>query len=133
MYHSENPGIFKKWNVQKSQFEVMWRSKGKAWVIRILFIEWIKEIFSPAVKKSLLETNLPLKALLVLDNAPAHPPGFEDDLSEEFEFIKVKFLPPNSTPILQSMDQRVILNFKKLYARAPGWLSRLSVRLRLRT
>ena len=53
-----------------------------------------------------------------MDNTPAHPPGFEDNLPEEFEFIKVKFLPPNTTPILQPMDQQVILNFKNLYTKA---------------
>ena len=72
---------------------------------RILFVEWINEVFGPAVKKYLLEKNLPLKVLLVMDNAPAHPSGLEDDLLEEFEFIKVKFLPPNTTPLLQPMDQ----------------------------
>ena len=96
----------------------MWRSKSKTWVTHILFVEWIKEVFGPAVKKYLLEKNLPLKALLVMDNAPAPAPGLEDDLLEEFEFIKVKFLPPNPTPILQPMDQQVILNFKKLYTKS---------------
>ncbi|XP_035209655.1 tigger transposable element-derived protein 1-like [Stegodyphus dumicola] len=33
--------------------------------------------FGPAVKKYLEENGLPLKCLLVLDNAPAHPPGLE--------------------------------------------------------
>ena len=116
--HSENPRAFKKCKVQKSQLSVMWRSNSKAWVTRILFVEWINEVFGPAVKKYLLEKNLPLKVLLVMDNAPAHPPGLEDDLLEEFEFIKVKFLPPNTTPLLQPMDQQVISNFKKLYTKA---------------
>ena len=114
VYHSENPRAFKKCKVQKSQLNVMWRSNSKAWVTRILFVEWINEAFGPAVKKSLLGKSLPLKALLLMDNAPVHPPGFEDDLLEEFESTKVKFLPPNTTPILQPMDQQVILNFKKL-------------------
>ena len=96
---------------------VMWRPNSKGWVTCILFIGWINEVFCPTVKQYLLEKNLPLKALLVMDNAPAPAPGLEDDLLEEFEFIKVKFLPPNPTPILQPMDQQVILNFKKLYTK----------------
>jgi hypothetical protein len=36
----------------------------------------------------------------------------------QFEFITVKFLPPNSTPLIQPMDQQVISNFKKLYTKA---------------
>lgn len=43
-----------------------------------------------------------------MDNAPSHPPGFEDILLEEFKFIKVKFLPPNTSLILQPMDQHVL-------------------------
>nr|XP_053650862.1 tigger transposable element-derived protein 1-like [Cherax quadricarinatus] len=36
----------------------------------------------------------------------------------DMSFIKVKFLPPNTTPLLQPMDQQVISNFKKLYTKA---------------
>jgi len=61
---------------------------------------------------------LPLKALLVMDNAPAHPQGLEEDLSAEYGFIQVKSLPPNTTPLIQPMDQQVISNFKKLYTKA---------------
>ncbi|XP_045139357.1 tigger transposable element-derived protein 1-like isoform X2 [Portunus trituberculatus] len=118
VYHSENPQVFKRFKVQRKQLSVMWRANSKAWVTRQFFTEWINEVFGPSVKKYLHEKNLPLKALLVLDNAPAHPPGLEDDLLEEFQFIKVKFLPPNTTPILQPMNQQVIGNFKKLYTKA---------------
>ena len=52
-----------------------------------------------------------------MDIAPAHPPGLEDDLMKEFDFIKIKFLPPNTTLLLQPMDQQVIANFKKLYTK----------------
>ncbi|XP_064090690.1 tigger transposable element-derived protein 1-like [Macrobrachium nipponense] len=118
VYHSENPRAFKKNNVQKKLLHVMWRSNTKAWVTRILFVEWMNEGFGPEVKKCLREKDLPFKALLVMDNAPAHPPSVEEDLLDEFKFIKVKFLPANTTPILQPMDQQVIANFKKLYTKA---------------
>ncbi|PNF37791.1 hypothetical protein B7P43_G10140 [Cryptotermes secundus] len=65
----------------------------------------------------MLEINLPLHVLLVMNNAPAHPPGLQDD-PEEFKFIKIQFLPPNTTPLLQPIDQQVISNFKKLYTKA---------------
>ncbi|GBM25870.1 Tigger transposable element-derived protein 1 [Araneus ventricosus] len=65
-----------------------------------------------------MKTTYPCKqALLVLDNAPAHPPNLEDDILEEFKFIKVLYLPPNTTPVLQPMDQQVISNFKKMYTK----------------
>ncbi|XP_069168651.1 tigger transposable element-derived protein 1-like [Procambarus clarkii] len=72
----------------------------------------------PAIKKYLQENSLPLKAPLLLNNAPAHPPGLEDSLDEEFGFLTIKFLTPNTTPLLQPMDQKIISNFKKLYERA---------------
>ena len=88
-----------------------------AWVTRILFIEWIKKVFGPTVKKYLLEKNMLLKPLLIMDNS-VHPPGFDNNLLEEFEFIKVKFLPLNTTPVVQPMYQQVISNFKKFYTKA---------------
>uniref|UniRef100_UPI00358EFACF tigger transposable element-derived protein 1-like n=1 Tax=Myxine glutinosa TaxID=7769 RepID=UPI00358EFACF len=118
VYHSENPRVFKKNNVIKSKLNVMWRANVKAWATRQFFTEWIHEKFAPSVKAYLEEKNLPLKALLVMDNAPAHPPGLEEDLEEEYSFIKGKFLPPNTTPLIQPMDQQVISNFKKLYTKA---------------
>ena len=49
------------------------------------------------------------------DNAPAHPPGLEEDLVKEFDFIQVKIFPPSMTLTLQPMDQQVISNHRKLY------------------
>ncbi|PNF21961.1 hypothetical protein B7P43_G01794 [Cryptotermes secundus] len=104
--------------VLKSRLNVMWRSNNKPWVTRDLFTDWINEVFGPSVKKYLLEMNLPLHVLLLMDNALAHPPDLQDDLLEEFKFIKIQFLPPNTTPFLQPMDHQVISNFKKLYTKA---------------
>ncbi|KAJ7316369.1 hypothetical protein JRQ81_002531 [Phrynocephalus forsythii] len=118
VYHSENPRVFKKNNVVKSQLKVMWRSNSRAWVTRSIFMEWVHEVFGPSVTKYLQDKNLPMRCLLLLDNAPGHPPGLERDLAEEFAFINVKFLPPNTTSLIQPMDQLVISNFKKLYTKA---------------
>ena len=51
---------------------------------------------------------LPFKILMVLDNAPAHPQMLQDLHSN----IKLVFLPPNTTSLLQPMDQGVIRMFK---------------------
>ena len=117
VYHSENPRVFKRNNVQKGKLPVMWRSNSKAWATRSVCREWITECFGPQVKQFLLDNGLPLKCLLLMDNAPAHPVGLEDELDEELNFITFKFLPPNTTALIQPMDQQVIANFKKLYTR----------------
>ncbi|UYV78607.1 hypothetical protein LAZ67_16002133 [Cordylochernes scorpioides] len=115
VYYSENPRAFKSHKILKEKLQVMWRSNPKAWVTRKFFVEWVNLVFGPTIKKYLQENNLPVQALLILDNAPAHPPNLEDDILDELKFIKVLYLPPNTTPILQPMDQLVIYNFKKLY------------------
>ena len=117
VYHSENPRAFHAHKILKERLQVLWRANAKAWVTRQFFVEWVNLAFGPAVKRYLEENNLPLKCLLILDNAPAHPPSLEDDILEEFSFIKVLYLPPNTTSILQPMDQQVIANFKKLYTK----------------
>ncbi|XP_067941110.1 tigger transposable element-derived protein 1-like [Watersipora subatra] len=33
--------------------------------------------------------------------------SLEEDLMEEFDFIKIRFLPPNTTPLLQPVDQKL--------------------------
>ncbi|XP_050697644.1 tigger transposable element-derived protein 1-like [Eriocheir sinensis] len=118
VYHSENPRPFKKNGVQKSKLSVMWRANKKAWTTRQFFTEWFVEVFAPAVKTYLIEKNLPLKALLLMDNALAHPPGVEEELGKGYKFMEVMFLPPNTTPLIQPMDQNVIASFKKLYTKA---------------
>ncbi|XP_013109419.2 tigger transposable element-derived protein 1-like [Stomoxys calcitrans] len=57
--------------------------------------------------------NIEFKVLLLLDNAPSHP-VYCDDYSEN---IKVVFMPPNTTSVIQPMDQGVISNFKSYYLR----------------
>jgi hypothetical protein len=41
----------------------------------------------------------------------------EEELAEEFPWLRVVLLPPNTTPLLQPIDQQVIANFKKLYTK----------------
>ncbi|XP_068203841.1 tigger transposable element-derived protein 1-like [Palaemon carinicauda] len=117
VYHSENPRDFKAQNITKDRLSVFWRSNGKVWVTRPIFIEWVNVCFGLAVKNFLEVNNLPLKCLLVLDNAPANPPDLEDIIHPDFSFIKVLYLPLNTTPLLQPMARRVIANFKKLYTK----------------
>lgn len=57
------------------------------------------------------ELNLPIKAVLILDNAPVHP----EELINDDKQISVMFLPRNCTPLIQPMDQHVIQAIKLQY------------------
>ena len=64
--------------------------------------------------KEVLKISLDkVQAILILNNAPAHPR--EDILSRRDRKIKVLFMPPNTTSILQPMDQGVISTIKRRY------------------
>ena len=83
LYHSENPIAFK--NIRKNRLGVLLRSNHKAWVTRSLFSNRVIVVFGPTVHDYLREKDLPQKVLLVMDNAPAHPPN----LMEEFQMRSV--------------------------------------------
>ena len=61
---------------------------------------------------------MPLHVLLVTVNALAHPPEQQNEVLDEYNFLKIQFLPPNITPLLQSMDQQVISSLMRLYTKA---------------
>lgn len=56
---------------------------------------------------------MPNKALLLIDNAPSHPP--ENELRSDDELITAMFMPPNVTPLIQPMDQNAIRLTKLFY------------------
>ncbi|XP_026482715.1 tigger transposable element-derived protein 1-like [Ctenocephalides felis] len=111
VYRSENPRALK--NYVKSTLPVIWKANPKAWVTSIVFEEWFTKHFIPEVKQYCSNNNLAYKALLILDNAPGHPVRIADIHPQ----IKVVFLPPNTTSLLQPMDQGVIASFKAYYLR----------------
>lgn len=57
---------------------------------------------------------MPVKALLLIDNALSHPSELE--LETEDGNIVAMFFPPNVTPLIQPMDQNAI-KITKLYYR----------------
>ncbi|XP_067944942.1 tigger transposable element-derived protein 1-like [Watersipora subatra] len=111
VYRAANPRALK--NVTKSSLPVIWMSNTKAWVTLAVFEDWFFHHFIPEVKLYCRDNRIPFKILLVLDNAPGHPPHLDDF----HPHVKVVYLPPNTTSLLQPMDQGVIANFKKYYTR----------------
>ena len=116
VYKHENPRCFRENHVIKSELPVLWKSNTRAWVTRSLFMDWLHNVFAPTVRNYLQEKGLPIKCLLILDNGPAHPTSLLlEGLQGDLDFIKVIFLPPNTSQLLQPMDQQLIASFKKNY------------------
>ncbi|XP_037910216.1 tigger transposable element-derived protein 1-like [Hermetia illucens] len=106
VYHSENPRVLK--NISKTTLPVIWKHNKKAWVTTALFAEWFRNEFCPGIKEYSRKNNLSHKVLLLGDNAPGHPAT----LNQSDENVKAVFLPPNTTSLLQPMDQGVNATFK---------------------
>ena len=73
--------------------------------------EWFQNHFVKEARQHCTKIGLPSnsKILLLLDNCTAHPDNLElDDIS-------VKFLPPNTTSLIQLMDQGIIHSMKSKY------------------
>lgn len=78
-----------------------------------MFKDWVMTCAIPEIEAYCKKQNLDNKALILVDNAPGHP-VYVDEISEEVKFM---FLPPNTTSVIQLMDQGVISTFKSYYLR----------------
>ncbi|XP_053968099.1 jerky protein homolog-like isoform X3 [Anastrepha ludens] len=102
-----------------------YKSSKSAWMTSAISKQWFQESFVPQVSipfkfcsifkvnwlffkgtSFLKEKALPIKALLLIDNAPSHPNGAE--LITENGQISAMFMPQNVTPLIQPMDQNAI-------------------------
>ena len=79
-----------------------YQAHPKSWISSELFEEWVKETDCNFVAQK-------RKITLIIDNCPAQPEV------PALDWVELIFLPPNTTLITQSMDQRVILSLKAKY------------------
>ncbi|XP_070582413.1 homocysteine-responsive endoplasmic reticulum-resident ubiquitin-like domain member 2 protein isoform X3 [Erythrolamprus reginae] len=110
IYKSRNPRALK--NRNKNALPVYWMHNPKAWITKPLTRDWFHQCFIPQVQVYLAAKGLDFKVLLLMDNAGGH-----DDLAHEHDVVEVEFLPPNTTSLIQPMDQGIIRAFKALYTR----------------
>ena len=104
------PRCFK--NVNVAALPVSYKSQGKAWMNSAIFSDWFNKEFVPGIKHHQRSNSIRNpKALLLMDNCSAHP----DALSSSDGSITCMFLPPNTTSILQPMDQGVLQGMKTRY------------------
>ncbi|XP_037806580.1 jerky protein homolog-like [Lucilia sericata] len=100
---SANPRAFR-----NKTLPIKYDHSKNAWMTSSIFKNWFFKIFVP-------EKNLPQKSVLILDNAPCHPP--EDELVKETCDGKIwaLYMPPNVTALIQPMDQNAIRLLKLHY------------------
>ena len=98
-------------NIKKSELPVFWRSNKKAWMTQDLFKDWFYNCFIPQLEGYMMGKNVAFKILLILDNANSH--------SKELNHpnVKIVFLLPNCTSLIQPLDQGIIQTFKIYYLR----------------
>lgn len=106
-----NPRCFH--HINRDKLSVLYRHSKNAWMTRDLFSEWFHHFFVPAVRKHLRSLKIEEKAVLLLDNCPAHPPA--NELRSKDGRIRVYYLPKNTTSKIQPCDQGIIANFKRYY------------------
>lgn len=96
---SKKPRCFQKIALQKLPVE--YHANKNAWMTSAIFTDWLQRWDS--------ELNKTKKAIcLVLDNCTAHP-------NISLKNIKLEFLPPNTTSLIQPLDMGVIQNLKVKY------------------
>ena len=96
---SKKPRCFKGIDIEK--LPVSYCANKNAWMTGELFTQWLKEWNACLVREK-------RSILLLVDNCTAHP-------HVKLSNIKLQFLPPNTTSVIQPMDQGVIKNLKTLY------------------
>ncbi|XP_067140791.1 tigger transposable element-derived protein 1-like [Centruroides vittatus] len=107
LHQALNPCSMKQCN--KNNLSMYWRANKKAWMTGHLFKDWFHNCFVPDVENYLKKKNLAFKVLLILDNAPLYP------IDLNHPNVEIAFLPHNTTPLLQPLDQGIIATFKSYY------------------
>lgn len=97
---AKQPRCFK--NITVKNLPVIYEHNKRAWMTSELFTKLVRN-WDNNLKQS------GKKILLIVDNCPAHP------RIEGLKVIKLCFLPPNCTSVLQPMDQGVINSLKAHY------------------
>ena len=82
-----------------------------------IFEDWFNNEFVPSVQEYLKSIDVEEKAILLLDNAPSHVKFHRECNIYHGKGSKIwcVFLPPNTTSVIQPMDQGVLDTLKRYY------------------
>ena len=100
---SHRPRCFR--GVDMSTLNCVYFQQDSAWMSGELMLDYFTQVVIPTI-----ETKFPdQEVIITMDNARCHPPELLMNLHEN---IRVEFLPPNTTPLIQPCDQEVIFSLK---------------------
>lgn len=101
---------------RKGNLPVTYRHNQKAWMLSGIWYEFLGNLN----RKMRLEGR---RIALITDNCPSHPPAetppknYQGSLPPVLTHVKLIYLPKNTTPYLQPLDQGIIRSFKAGYRR----------------
>ena len=102
VWKSAKPRCFK--GIDATSLPVHYYSQPKAWMTGAI----LESVLSKLNRRLSARGR---KIALLMDNAGCHP----EDLKDRFSNIRIIFLPPNTTSMLQPLDLGIIQNFKVHY------------------
>ena len=111
---SKRPRCFR--NINMSNINLTYMSQRNAWVDFQLFLDWFQNVFVPHVQSQLRALKMEPKAILLLDNCPAHPDA--SMLVSPDKKVTALFLLPNVTSPIQPMDQGILEMLKCRYRKS---------------
>lgn len=97
---SKKPRALKNTNIER--LPCTYLANKKAWLTRSIFVDWVSKLNMEALRVS-------RKICLVMDNFSGHV------LDETFTNVKLIYLPPGTTSVLQPLDCGIIRSFKSKY------------------
>lgn len=74
-----------------------------------IFADWFRNCYLVEAEQFMRAINQDFRILLIMDNCPSHPTYLSK------ENVEVVFLPPNTTSLLQPLDQGIVKQFKQSY------------------
>ncbi|XP_026576844.1 tigger transposable element-derived protein 1-like isoform X1 [Pseudonaja textilis] len=112
IHKSEDPLVCQ--NICQETLPVYYQSDQKAWMTQVFFEDWFVNCFIPQVQEYCFQNRIPFRILLLLSNTPGYPLHLDNVHPD----VKVVYLPKNTSPFLQPMDQGAVSTFKACYLRA---------------
>ena len=97
---SKRPRCFKGINMRT--LPIIYCANRNAWMTSLIFQQWIMDWDVTLIREK-------RKILVLVDNCPAHPN------IKSLKNIRLEFLPPNTTSLIQPLGQGVIKNLKTFY------------------